>query len=369
MASPRTRCPHCQKSFKASLAQEGKNSVCTSCQKKFVIRIEGQPRTAPLPARPPKAIDNRTGLGNSRRKPSGGKKLPAYLPFLYGGVAVAVVAVLTLLIILLSRSPTTETIAGDANPPQQGTSNGVEPVRPLDPGQDEQGADATNDDDGKSTDPETRKPPETGPQESENEGKQQEGAGGSVAANDDSLIEVSRFQQGGNRAFADRANRFRQEAARHIGGSPPRFPEYMLTDVVGTARVPSPRYLMDYDNLPMIGIDAQAPLSLDNISDVLPVYERDEKSLVLADEGYAVGGLNVAFKNEWIVGIQCIYMKIVDDHLDTSDTRTSRWVGFSSEGQTRTITSDGRLVIGVYYHKGSNSNSIGLICLPEAGRR
>lgn len=292
------------------------------------------------------------------------------MPFLIGGGAVAVVAALTLFIIsLLSRSGTTESLAGSASPPQQEPSNGVDPIRPLDTGKDEQGADAATDDGGKSTDLDTGKPPESKQQESGKEGERQEEAGGSPDANDDSLIEVSRFQQGGNRAFTDRSGRFRADAAKLMGGSPQKFPEYMLTDVVGTARVSSPRYLMDYDNLPMIGIDAQAPLSLDRIHDVLPVYERDEKSLVLADEGYAVGGLNVAFKNEWIVGIQCIYMKLVGDRLDTSDTRTSRWVGFSSAGTTQTITGGGRLVIGVYYHHGNNSNSIGLICLPEGGGR
>lgn len=105
------------------------------------------------------------------------------------------------------------------------------------------------------------------------------------------------------------------------------------------------------------------------LAELTPVYEAREAPtseleaepfLVMAKEGYAVGGINV-IADKFVRGVQVIFMKLDGDRLNPEDKYSSDWIGAETSESTATLTNDGKMVIGVFGGKGAVMDSIGLI--------
>lgn len=95
-----------------------------------------------------------------------------------------------------------------------------------------------------------------------------------------------------------------------------------------------------------------------------PLYDSSaekEANVVLARQGYAVGGMNVAQDQTNILAVQVIFMRYKDGKLDPKDSYKSDWISDSTGKNVVQLAGDGKLVIGTFGRQGMNLDAFGLI--------
>lgn len=110
------------------------------------------------------------------------------------------------------------------------------------------------------------------------------------------------------------------------------------------------------------------------ISSVRPVYRvrgkivdgkrygslQSKEVKAIAKPGYAVGAVNTR-TGLTVDGFELVFMRIEGDHLDTSDSYTSPWLGDKRGGSPRDVSSEGKLPVGLQGRAGKEVNALGLI--------
>jgi hypothetical protein len=94
-----------------------------------------------------------------------------------------------------------------------------------------------------------------------------------------------------------------------------------------------------------------------------PIFYRSSltsPNKILAKEGYALGAIHV-WANEFVTGVKLEFMKLKDDtSLQLSDSYQADTIGTATTGTAKTITTDGRIVVGLHGRRTSLMNAIGL---------
>ena len=81
---------------------------------------------------------------------------------------------------------------------------------------------------------------------------------------------------------------------------------------------------------------------------------------IFAKEGYALGAIHV-WASEFVDGIKLEFMKLNDDtSLQLSDSYQADTIGTATTETAKTITTDGRIVVGFHGRRTSLMNAIGL---------
>jgi hypothetical protein len=101
------------------------------------------------------------------------------------------------------------------------------------------------------------------------------------------------------------------------------------------------------------------------IGQLLPIFSFERKGDytygAIAREGYAVGAVKVRSQT-YINGLQLIFMRIKDNgSLDTEDSYTSEWIGYSDMGKEYTLSGDGAPVIGIHKRQGLVVGALALV--------
>ena len=94
-----------------------------------------------------------------------------------------------------------------------------------------------------------------------------------------------------------------------------------------------------------------------------PIYDRQPpgtQQLVIARDGYAVGGL-VVDAGKFVQAVRVIFMMLDGDHLDSHDSYQSEWLGNPSADEPKTLAGNGQMVVGVYGGHGIILDSVGLV--------
>jgi hypothetical protein len=98
-----------------------------------------------------------------------------------------------------------------------------------------------------------------------------------------------------------------------------------------------------------------------------PLYDRAATARdgeVIAREGYAVGGVNVA-TGAFVEGVQIIFMRVKPDGtLDPADTYTSDWLGEQSREAATALDGGGALVLGIHGRRAAVVDAVGLVLKP-----
>lgn len=82
---------------------------------------------------------------------------------------------------------------------------------------------------------------------------------------------------------------------------------------------------------------------------------------VVAPAGYAVGGINVCAP-QFVTQLQLIYMKQrPDGSLDPADTKLSEWLGGAPQGDVKTISGDGKRIVGLHGKGAAVLDAIGIL--------
>lgn len=102
----------------------------------------------------------------------------------------------------------------------------------------------------------------------------------------------------------------------------------------------------------------------DALQDLEPLFQRDTprewENIILAREGYAVGGL-VVNAGEFVNGLQIVFMAMQPDgSLDAGDSYTSDWIGVASTATT-TVGGTGVKVIGIHGRHAAILDAVGLL--------
>jgi hypothetical protein len=101
------------------------------------------------------------------------------------------------------------------------------------------------------------------------------------------------------------------------------------------------------------------------IAQLVCIFDRDQPTTipdrVIANEGYAVGGVNVQ-SVRYVDAVQLVFMKIGSDgRLDPSDSYTSDWFGFQVTNPPMSLGGDGRPVIGLGFRQGAILNGLAVV--------
>lgn len=102
------------------------------------------------------------------------------------------------------------------------------------------------------------------------------------------------------------------------------------------------------------------------LAQMSPVYDarqpRFGQEMVIAKDGYALGGLNVKTKRI-VTAVQIVFMKKkADGTLDATDTYTSSWLGHpESADADGTLSGNGRKVIGMFLKTFGAVNAVALV--------
>jgi len=103
-----------------------------------------------------------------------------------------------------------------------------------------------------------------------------------------------------------------------------------------------------------------------------PLYSRDHpppqagETLLLAKEGYAVGGLN-AVGTDYCWAVQVIFCRLDGGKLDLNDSYQSDWLSEPRNDPVRRLGMNGQPALGIYGRQGLNTDALGLILsLPPA---
>lgn len=97
-----------------------------------------------------------------------------------------------------------------------------------------------------------------------------------------------------------------------------------------------------------------------------PLYSREhpaprsDETLLLAKEGYAVGGLN-AVGADYCWAIQVIFCRLVGGKLDPNDSYTSPWLSEPRNDPIRRLGMNGQAALGIFGRQGLNTDALGLI--------
>jgi WD40 repeat protein len=97
-----------------------------------------------------------------------------------------------------------------------------------------------------------------------------------------------------------------------------------------------------------------------------PLYGRDHpapqagETLLLAKEGYAVGGLN-AVGTDYCWAVQVIFCRLDDGKLDLNDSYTSAWLSEPRNDPVRRLGMNGQPALGIFGRQGLNNDALGLI--------
>jgi len=105
------------------------------------------------------------------------------------------------------------------------------------------------------------------------------------------------------------------------------------------------------------------------IRTLLPLYSRPlvagPGSLVLAREGYVVGGILVD-SDQYAHAFRVIFMRSINGKIDTRDNYLSDWIGQpSSNLPPKQLGGHGEHVVGVCGRKGLNMDAVGLVVMPD----
>jgi hypothetical protein len=100
---------------------------------------------------------------------------------------------------------------------------------------------------------------------------------------------------------------------------------------------------------------------------VQPVFQRDDTDgpdVLMARDGYAVGGLEVD-ASEFVDALALVCVRLTPaGGVDPADSYTSDWIGEPSGRPPRTLTGNGRKVIGIYGRGAAILDAVGLILEP-----
>ncbi len=97
-----------------------------------------------------------------------------------------------------------------------------------------------------------------------------------------------------------------------------------------------------------------------------PLYSREhpaprpDETLLLAKEGYAVGGLN-AVGTDYCWAIQVIFCRLNGGKLDPNDSYTSPWLSEPRNDPVRRLGMNGQAALGIFGRQGLNNDALGLI--------
>lgn len=98
-----------------------------------------------------------------------------------------------------------------------------------------------------------------------------------------------------------------------------------------------------------------------------PLYARStavRDGEVLARDGYAVGGLNVA-TGAYVQGVQVIFMRVKSDgRLDAADSYASEWLGEQSQQPATMLDGGGAPVLGIHGRRAAVVDAVGLVLKP-----
>lgn len=96
---------------------------------------------------------------------------------------------------------------------------------------------------------------------------------------------------------------------------------------------------------------------------ILPVYDRGRPSrqLLLAKDGYVVGGL-IVDAGDFVFAVKAVFVRLNPDRsLNSGDTYTSDWIGTPSGGATKTLDAKDAKVIGIHGRGLAVVDAIGLV--------
>jgi len=99
-----------------------------------------------------------------------------------------------------------------------------------------------------------------------------------------------------------------------------------------------------------------------------PLVSRDvsvSPQLVVAKEGYAVGGIQVV-ADELVEAVRIVFVRQTADGLDKSDFYYSDWIGTPGSATPRTLGDGATPVVGVCGRRGAVMDAIGLLLAKPA---
>ena len=139
---------------------------------------------------------------------------------------------------------------------------------------------------------------------------------------------------------------------------------YILTETVGGTDGFAFRRV-DFRNRPIIGVrfTLRSRAGREYVDRLTPLFYRSRTTrtnTIFAKEGYALGAIHV-WASEFVDGIKLEFMKLNDDtSLQLSDSYQADTIGTATTETAKTITTDGRIVVGLHGRRTSLMNAIGL---------
>lgn len=139
------------------------------------------------------------------------------------------------------------------------------------------------------------------------------------------------------------------------------FPREYISNGVGDGDEVFPDIFVHPRRLPMLGLDYSTDSDSGLIETIIPVFDASENHRMIAEEGYAISGLNVHFESQ-LLGFQPIFMKIKGNSFDPNDSYEGEWFGVEpSEDAKVTLGNDGRPVYGLWLNAFTSVDGIALI--------
>jgi hypothetical protein len=85
------------------------------------------------------------------------------------------------------------------------------------------------------------------------------------------------------------------------------------------------------------------------------------EQVLMAREGYAVGGLNVD-AGPYVHAVQVVFMRLnADGRLEAADSYTGPWLGNRTTGPVQTLGGTGAPVIGIRGRRAAVLDAVGLV--------
>ena len=163
--------------------------------------------------------------------------------------------------------------------------------------------------------------------------------------------------------ITNQIHRLRRDMMQHRHTQRSTFGPDVLTPVVGR-NAANVTYLIHPEQRPMLGLDFSFRQPGGYLEVICPVFDESAAHRILAQPGYAIGGLTVHERNQGIVGLKATFFKVQGRGFDTSDTIEGEWLGTPPGANDRTVplAGDGRPVFGIYFStEGFRVSGFGLV--------
>lgn len=150
------------------------------------------------------------------------------------------------------------------------------------------------------------------------------------------------------------------------------FPRFYLAPWIGNDRPLTAEILGDASMRPLLGMQLLANSTNTRFANMTPVFDGATQATIMSDDGYAIGGVEVQFRGDFISSIRFQHMALIDGgtFLDQEDFYYSGWFGSGdlvtgNFTRIERIDTDGSVIFGVYLHNQDGIRGLGLLFSQE----